>query len=156
LEGVGLAPSRRRAATWVRSSVWAFLARVPFAAKAPLLSLGFAWILSSESRLFKGLRDLWRERYFLGPAPRGKTHGNGSCGRGRAETQDCSWGKLNLISNFLQEFVVRPLPFGRQSKSNAPEVKTQSPPAAATPSRKQSLERALSTAQLRKKAVVRS
>jgi hypothetical protein len=60
-------------------------------------------------------------------------------------------GKLNLISNFLQEFVVRPLPFARQSKSNAPEVKTQSPPAAATPSRKQSLERALSTAQLPKK-----
>ena len=60
-------------------------------------------------------------------------------------------GKLNLISNFLQEFVVRAAPFWPpQSKSNAAEVKTQSPPAAATPSRKQSLERALSTAQLRK------
>jgi hypothetical protein len=154
-----LAPSRRRAATWVRSSVWVFLARVPFAAKAPLLSLGFAWIsLDSLVRIetFQGVTRLVAGKIFLASCSAGKTHRNGSCGRGHAETQDCSWGKLNLISNFLQEFVVRPLPFGRQSKSNAPEVKTQSPPAAATPSRKQSLERALSTAQLRKKAVVRS
>jgi hypothetical protein len=31
--------------------------------------------------------------------------GTGACGRGHAEAQDCSWGKLNLISDFLQEIV---------------------------------------------------
>jgi hypothetical protein len=28
--------------------------------------LGFPWILSSESRLFNGLRGIKRERFFLG------------------------------------------------------------------------------------------
>jgi hypothetical protein len=27
--------------------------------------------------------------------------GTGACGRGHAEGQDCSWGKLNLVSDFL-------------------------------------------------------
>jgi hypothetical protein len=32
--------------------------------------------------------------------------GTGTGGRGHAEAQDCSWGKLNLASDFLQEIVV--------------------------------------------------
>src|ERR1700722_3888048 len=31
--------------------------------------------------------------------------GTGTCGRGHAEAQDCSWGKLNLVSDFLQDVV---------------------------------------------------
>jgi hypothetical protein len=30
-----------------------------------------------------------------------------------AEGQDCSWGKLNLLSAFLQEIGARAVPFGR-------------------------------------------
>jgi hypothetical protein len=31
-----------------------------------------------------------------------RSAGTGACGRGHAEAQDCSWGKLNLVSDFLQ------------------------------------------------------
>jgi hypothetical protein len=37
----------------------------------------------------------------------------GAYGRGHTEGQDCSVGKLNPLSDFLQEVVVRALPFGR-------------------------------------------
>ena len=41
-------------------------------------------------------------------------------GRGHVEAQDCSWGKLNLFSDFLQEIAVRALPFRPpQSKSRS-------------------------------------
>jgi hypothetical protein len=37
-----------------------------------------------------------------------------------AEAQDCSWAKLNLISDFLQGIVVRAVPFRPpQSKNNS-------------------------------------
>jgi hypothetical protein len=31
-----------------------------------------------------------------------------------AEAQDCSWGQLNLISNFPQHVVAEPLPFRKR------------------------------------------
>jgi hypothetical protein len=66
--------------------------------------LGFPWILSSESRLFNGLRGLKRGNFYLKLFPwRSKRHNPGACGRGHAEAQGGSWGKLNLISDFLQE-----------------------------------------------------
>jgi hypothetical protein len=33
--------------------------------------------------------------------------GTGACGRGHVEGQDSSWGEPNLISDFLQEIVIR-------------------------------------------------
>jgi hypothetical protein len=37
-----------------------------------------------------------------------------------AEAQECSWGELNFVSDFLQEIVVRAVPFRpRQSKSSS-------------------------------------
>jgi hypothetical protein len=65
--------------------------------------LGFPWILSSESRLINGLRGLKRAKVFLAAssvALRGARTGARS--RGYAEVQNCSWGKLNLISDFTQ------------------------------------------------------
>jgi hypothetical protein len=35
--------------------------------------------------------------------------GTGACVRGHAEAQDCSRSNLNLISDFLQQIVVRAL-----------------------------------------------
>jgi hypothetical protein len=37
--------------------------------------------------------------------------GTGVCGRGHAEAQNCSWGKLNLVSAFLQLIIVRAIAF---------------------------------------------
>jgi hypothetical protein len=68
-----------------------------------LEKLGFPWILSSESRLINGLRGILLEEKFRTPfslafaAP-----ATGASGRGHAEGQFCSSGKLNAVSDFLQ------------------------------------------------------
>jgi hypothetical protein len=68
--------------------------------------LGFPWILSSESSLFNGLRGLKRGKFFLALFPGVERRDNGRQRSWSAEAQDCSWGKLNLVSDFLQEIVV--------------------------------------------------
>jgi hypothetical protein len=50
--------------------------------------------------------------------------GTGACGRGHAEGQDCSWGKLNLVSIFWQEIVVRAVPFRLNQKAEMPVEKS--------------------------------
>jgi hypothetical protein len=70
--------------------------------------LGFPWILSSESRLINGLPGIKRAKVFLGAsfvASRGV--GTGARGRGHAEAQNCSWGKLSLVS-ILRNKLCRP------------------------------------------------
>jgi hypothetical protein len=67
--------------------------------------LGFPWILSSESRLINGLRGFLREEYFSRPSLALRPATMGADARGHAEAQDCSSGKLKLISDFLQEIV---------------------------------------------------
>jgi hypothetical protein len=69
-----------------------------------LEKLGFPWIISSKSRLFNGLRGIFREENFsrLFPGAEGVPE------RARAllehsEAQIVSWDKLNLVSDFLQE-----------------------------------------------------
>jgi hypothetical protein len=52
--------------------------------------LGFPWILSSESRLFNGLRGLNRGKFFLSVSPLNWQHGRGPGGLGNAEAQTCS------------------------------------------------------------------
>jgi hypothetical protein len=103
--GAGLAPSRLQAAA-VRPIRLDFLGACPFCCKNlrfwVLDFLGFPWILSSESSLFNGLRGIKREKYFSGVslALRGSRTGGG--GQWHSEAQDCSWGELNLVSDFLQ------------------------------------------------------
>ena len=101
-------------ATSVRSIRLGFLGLWRFRCERPLHEpwivldcLGFPWILSSESRLFNGLRGLKRGKFFLSPFPGVRSAGTGACGRGHAEAQDCSRAKLTLVSDFLQEIVVR-------------------------------------------------
>src|SRR6476619_5097434 len=86
--------------------------------KPPLTSLGFPWILSSESRFINGLRGINRGKFFLAllswrEAP--------ERGRGHAEAQDCSWASLNLVSEFLQEIVLQAVPL------RPPQYKSSSP-----------------------------
>jgi hypothetical protein len=82
------------------------LAAGRFAAKTPALGVGFPWIsLDSLVRIeiFQWVTGLFAGRIFLAPFPwRYESAATGACGRGHAEAQDCSWGKLNLISDFLQ------------------------------------------------------
>jgi hypothetical protein len=42
--------------------------------------------------------------------PTGRRSGTGAHGRGDAETLDCSWAELSLVSDFLQELVVEAAP----------------------------------------------
>jgi hypothetical protein len=68
-----------------------------------LEKLGFPWILSSELSIFNGLRWIFAENKFS------RFFGRRRPNRGkrrptilRPEGQDCSSGKINLISDFLQ------------------------------------------------------
>jgi hypothetical protein len=69
--------------------------------------LGFPWILSSESRLFNGLCGINREGFFHPLLSRRQNPGAGKPTIWRAEKTDCSWGKLNSISDFPQMIVVQ-------------------------------------------------
>jgi len=61
--------------------------------------------ISSESRLFNGLRGLKRGNVFLALFP---SVANATMGTGGLwiEAQDCSWDKPRLDSDFLQEIAV--------------------------------------------------
>src|ERR1700722_20067750 len=82
-----------------------FLGTSPFRCENPrfcgLEKLGFPWILSSESRFINGLHDIFSERFFLAPLSSGTSRRNGDPTMRYAKRTDCSWGKLNLISDFL-------------------------------------------------------
>jgi hypothetical protein len=67
-----------------------------------LETLGFPWILSSESTLINGLRWLFAVGIFASLSVALRGAGTGARGRGHAEGQDCSWDKLYLFSDFLQ------------------------------------------------------
>ena len=51
-------------------AVWFFLARRHFAAKPRLLTVGFPWISSSESRLINALHGIFAKKFFLALCPR--------------------------------------------------------------------------------------
>jgi hypothetical protein len=80
-------------------------------------SLGFPWILSSESRLINGLRGKSEQKFFTPLLPWRGSPETGSDGRGRTEGQDCSSGKLTSLSDFPQLIVFEALPLGRLSGS---------------------------------------
>src|SRR5271154_6885330 len=104
-------PRGSRPRPWSGRSVWAFLAPGRFAAKAPLMRVGLSWIsLDSLVRIetFQWVTWLEAGKLFSPPFFTGvRSAGTGACGRGHAEAQDYSSGKLNLISDFLQGIVLR-------------------------------------------------
>jgi hypothetical protein len=123
LDEVGLASSG-----WVRRSVgstrfgfsWlvAFLLRKPPIMR--LEKLGFPWILSSESRVINGLHEIFSIKFFLALFFVAKQASQRQPTIWHAEGMDCSWGKLNLISDFLQEIPARAVPvWPPLSKGNA-------------------------------------
>jgi len=96
--------------------VWVFLARSRFAAKTPIMRVGFPWIsLDSLVRIYTyqwvmGIRagSIFPRAFAVAPEPsEGQTtiwHAGGT---------DCSWGKLNSISDFLQEIAALAVSFWR-------------------------------------------
>ncbi len=103
MKSVWLLP--RRAATFSPvDPVWVFLARAVWRRKPTFVAiglLGFPWISRPNRDLSMGYAD-FRWRNFSGPWPRRRQRRNGLLRSWRADAQDCSWGKLNLISDFLQ------------------------------------------------------
>jgi hypothetical protein len=105
MESVCLLP--QRAATFSPvDPVCVFLARGLFVTKIPVRRywirldfLGFSRPNRDLSMGYTGF-SLTEISRTLGHAD--GSAGTGACGRGRADAQDCSWGKLNLISDFLQ------------------------------------------------------
>jgi hypothetical protein len=68
-----------------------------------LEKLGFPWILSSESRLFNGLRGIFAEINFSLPFGQSATAvGTAAHDLGLAEGDGLVMGKLNSISDFPQ------------------------------------------------------
>jgi hypothetical protein len=65
-------------------------------------SLGFPWILSSESRRFNGLRGIFRKEFFSALSLAFLAPGTAASGRGDAEAQNYSWGEPSSISGFRQ------------------------------------------------------
>jgi hypothetical protein len=104
-DGVGLAPSRRRAP--FVDPVWVFLERARFAAKTlgfgGWKSLDFLGFSRPNRDLSMGYTGFPRKFFPRAFCPMGRCAGRGADARGHAETQDCLWGKLSLVSDFLQE-----------------------------------------------------
>jgi hypothetical protein len=71
-----------------------------------LEKLGFPWILSSESRLFNGLRAIFAKRKFLAPFAHGGAVGAIGDTGWHPGTQDCASDELNSFSDFLQSFAI--------------------------------------------------
>jgi hypothetical protein len=87
-----------------------FLGPWPFgcetAHKSLLDSLGFPWILSSESRFINGLCGIFAQRIFPRAFPLAfEAREREPTVEANAEAQDYSWGKLNLTSDYPQDLV---------------------------------------------------
>jgi hypothetical protein len=86
-----------------------FLGDWPFRYGNPLFGvldcLGFPWILSSDRDLSMGYAAQSGETFSRASSLALSGTGTEACGRGHAEAQDYSRGKLNQISDFLQQIV---------------------------------------------------
>jgi len=92
-------------------------------------SLDFLGFSRSNRDLSMGYAGFSRKNISRALCRGGRSAGTGACGPGHAEAQDCSWGKLSLVSDFLQEIVVRAVPFRPpQSKSRSLEAASSKPP----------------------------
>jgi hypothetical protein len=88
------------------------------------MGLGLSWIsLDSLVRIetFQWVARLEaRKSFSRALSVRLRVAGTEAYGRGHVEGPDCSSGKLNPVSDFLQEIVIRGVPFRpTQSKSNS-------------------------------------
>jgi hypothetical protein len=112
----------------VRLIGWIFLARRRFAAKVPAygrwISLDFLGFSRPNRDLSMGYAAYSGKNFSPSFSLALRGAGTGACGRGHAEGQDCSWGKLNLVSIFWQEIVVRAVPFRLNQKAEMPVEKS--------------------------------
>jgi hypothetical protein len=86
------------------------LAAGRFAAKTPIMPIGFSWIsLDSLVRIetFQWVMLDFRDKDFRGAFPRVERAGQEPNGLGYTEEQNCSCGQLKSAHDFLQSFVVR-------------------------------------------------
>jgi hypothetical protein len=83
-----------------------FLALAPLAVKREPIgywsSLDFLGFLRPNPDFSMGYTGFSVKKISHGPSSLINSAGDGASGRGHAETQNCSWGKLNLASIFLQ------------------------------------------------------
>jgi hypothetical protein len=75
--------------------------------------LGFPWILSSESRLFNGLRGFKREEFFSLLVRRRGTPGTGACGLSLRKGRIVHGASLIYFLIFCKRLPPTPFPFGR-------------------------------------------
>jgi hypothetical protein len=75
--------------------------------------LGFPWILSSESRVINGLREINDKRFFSSLLFAALARGTAGSPSWQSQGQDCSWGELMLDSDFPQPFVAWAIPLSR-------------------------------------------
>jgi hypothetical protein len=114
-----------------RRSVWVFLAPGRFAAKTPSherwIVLDFLGLSRPNRDFSTGYEPLSGEKSIARFSRGVRGAGTGACGRRHAEAQDCSWGKLTLVSDFQQLIVVRAVPF-RPPQSRTTRSKGELPP----------------------------
>jgi hypothetical protein len=114
LDGVGLALSTAGATPFV-DPVWVFLERAHFAAKTlgfgGCKSLDFLGFSRPNLDLSMGYRRFSVKDFSTALLSSRKRRGNGDPTIRHAEGMDCSWDKLSLISDFLQD-IATTLPFG--------------------------------------------
>ena len=112
LDGAGLAAIGRSG-----RSVWVFLGMAVLPRNLPNMPIGFSWIsLDSLVRIetFQWVTRQKRAKVFS-VAPLGvERAGDGDRSRAYAEAQNCSRGKLSLVSDSTQRIVVPALSFSRR------------------------------------------
>jgi hypothetical protein len=108
----------------------------PFRCENPrfwgLEKLGFPWIFSTESRLINGLHEIFSGSFFPRVFVVAKEPSKRRPTIRHAEGMDCSWDKLSLISDFLQDIAAQqklsPEPFPsdrlhpKANRSKAPRL----------------------------------
>jgi hypothetical protein len=108
-----LAPFRRRAATWVWWLPFGFSWRVAvLPRRPPAMRVGFSWIsLDSLVRIetFQWVTQLLAARFFLAPLSVAWDPPERETAVLACRSAGLFMGKLNLVSDFLQEIVVRPI-----------------------------------------------
>jgi hypothetical protein len=85
-----------------------------------LEKLGFPWILSTESRLIKGLRGKSADYFSRRPSPPRETRRDGAYGRGHAERRIIHEASLTTLLIFCNELSSEPLPFGGLNPKSTP------------------------------------
>ena len=90
--------------------IWVFLAPGRFGLKTPVFegwkSLDFLGFSRPNRDFSMGYADFSRKFFSWAFPGVERGGGTGACDRGHAEERNCSWGEVNLASDFLQGIVV--------------------------------------------------